>query len=127
MKIFQIKPQGLAKLALLFLFILLVPNQLYAREATFSWTANPEPLTGYKLYYKTGTSGEPYSGMALDQGDSPIPVDKTATTYTVTGLSDNDTYYFVLTALNGNEESDYSEIATVHSDPAPTIINMFLM
>jgi len=133
MKTLQTYLPSLTKLAIFSLFMLLVPNQLYAAgEATFSWTANPEPLTGYMLYYKTGTSGEPYDGTGLTVGDpatpvnSPIPVDKTVTTYTVSGLSADVTYYFALTAINGEEESDYSEIAIVNSDPAPVIMNMFL-
>jgi len=119
---------GLASLVLLYFLILLMPSQLYARDATFSWTANPEPLTGYRLYYKTGEDGgAPYNSTGLIEGGSPIPVDRALTAFTVTGLSDNETYHFVLTALNGEEESDYSTVATVYSDPAPAILGMILL
>ena len=97
--------------------------QSYARDAIFTWTANPEPLTGYKLYYKTGTvSGEPYDGTDLNAEGSPILLGKVTTT-TVTGLSPNETYQFALTAYNDTEESGYSTVETIPplSFPSPTI------
>ena len=123
MKILHTHLPHLAKLALLCLSILLVPIQSYARDVTFTWTANPEPLTGYKLYYKIGTVNEdPYDGTDLNAEGSPILLGK-VTTITVTGLSPNETYCFALTAYNDAEESDYAKTDPILplTFPSPTI------
>lgn len=125
MKIFQTYRTGIAAFAFL-CFMLSVPVLSYARDVSFIWTANPEPVTGYKLYYKTGTdSAQPFQGTGLTEGDAPIVLGD-VTTYTVTGLSPDETYSFVLTAYNDIQESVYSEIVSVEpsSSPSPTIINI---
>lgn len=82
-------------------------------DYSFSWSANPEPVDGYKLYYKKGGSaGPPFDGVDADNGSSPIFTDK-VTAYTVDGLDDNTTYHFALTAFVGQEESDYTDVITV--------------
>ncbi len=126
MKITQPHIPYLVKLGLLCLSLLCVPIQSYARDVSFTWTANPEPLTGYKLYYKTGTeSGLPYDGTGLNAEGSPILLDK-VTTAQVTGLSPDENYQFTLTAYNDAGESDYSTV--VHISPlsmlSPTINSM---
>lgn len=78
------------------------------RSVTFSWSANPEVVDGYKLYYKTGTRGAPYNGTGAIQGASPVRTGN-VTSYTLTGLSENATYYFVLTAYKGSLESGFSQ------------------
>jgi len=91
-------------------------TQGYAKDVTLGWDANTEPdLAGYKVYYKTGSSGEPYNGTGADQGPSPrtLPVgslgDPNNPAYTLTGLDDNESYYFVVTAYDDEGfESDYS-------------------
>ena len=115
--------QNCITLGLFFLSLLIFPSQLQARDVSFSWTANLEPVTGYKLYYKIGTdSTPPYNGTGLPEGDSPIFIEK-ITEYTVTRLSDDKTYFFTLTALSGEEESPYSVIIQENATdlPAPTI------
>ncbi len=129
MKIIYIYLSRLTKLILLSLFTLSIPFHSYAedRDVSFSWTANSEPsLIGYKLYYKEGSSSAPpYDGKGLIEGDGPILIDGDATTYMVTGLSTEKTYHFVLTAYGDDDvESDYSAIATVYSNPSPTIIKI---
>ena len=110
---------NLAKSALLCLSLLLVPIQTYASDVSFTWTANPEPLTGYKLYYKTGeNSAPPYDGTGLNEGDSPILLEK-VTSYIVTGLSPNETYHFVITAVNEADEGEYSSIVSIMPVPFP--------
>ena len=121
MKIFHTDLPTLTKWALLCLVVFMLPNQSFGGEASFEWTPNPEPLTGYKLYYKLGDSSTPpYDGTGLNEGDSPITLGK-VTEYTVTGLSDDKTYYFALTAYNEEEESGYSELVMISSDPIPII------
>lgn len=126
MKPFHTHPANLTKLALLCLSLLLLPIQSYARDVSFEWTAVSEPTTGYKLYYKTGeNSNPPYTGTGLTQGASPITITN-STTYTMSGLSPDETYHFVLTSYNDAGESGYSRIISIlpSSDPRPLIINI---
>ena len=101
--------------ALFFWFV----TPVQARDITLAWDANSEPnLRGYKIYYKTGLSGEPYGGTGADQGNSPITVpienlaDPNNPEYTLSGLHDNEVYFFRATAYNDQEqESEYSNEA----------------
>lgn len=101
-----------------------------AQDYTFTWSANQEPVEGYKLYYKKGgTAVLPFEGTGAGGGNSPITVGK-VTTYTITGLEDDTVYHFALTAYNGSDESSYSEIITIDpsgSDstvPVPHLLNI---
>ena len=115
---------SITKLTLLCLSLLLVPIKSYAMDVSFTWTANLEPITGYKLYYKKGVdSAPPYQGTGFPEGNAPILLGN-VTTYTVTGLSPNETYHFVLTAYNEVEESVYSTLVTVSTVPTPIINNI---
>ena len=99
------------------LLVLITSSPLsYSAEVTLAWDANSESdLASYKIYYKTGSFGEPYDGTGIDQGDSGIniPLDNLATpddpSFLLTGLQDNEFYYFVVTAVNiAGLESGYS-------------------
>jgi hypothetical protein len=70
---------------------------------TLTWEANTEPdLAGYKVY--VGTSSGKY-----DFPGSPFKVGK-VTTYTVTNLEPNTTYFFAISAYNDNgKESPLSD------------------
>jgi hypothetical protein len=86
----------------------------YGLDVTLAWDANTEPdLAGYKLYYKTDTAGPPYTGTGATEGGSPIDVSN-VTQFTVHGLANGVTYYFVVTAYDDeNNESGYSnEVST---------------
>lgn len=101
-------------------FGLLAAAPAFAKDYTFTWTANPEPVEGYKLYYKKdGAAAPPFDGTGATAGAAPIDVGK-VTTYTVTGLEDNATYHVALTAYSGSEESGYSAIVTVNPAAAAT-------
>jgi len=50
--------------------------------------------------------------VTASEGTSPIYTGK-LTSFTVSGLEDNITYHFALTAFNGNEESDFTDVITV--------------
>lgn len=92
---------------------LLVTSLAVARDFSFTWSANPEPVEGYKLYYKKSTVACcPFDGTDADQGPSPINVGK-VTAFTLTGLDENTSYHFTLTAYNGSEESSFAEIISV--------------
>ena len=82
----------------------LIPSS-FSAEVTLAWDPNTESdLAGYKVYYKTGSSGVPYDGVGIDQGNSgiSIPLDNLVTpdnpSFSLTGLQNNEFYYFVVTA-----------------------------
>ena len=101
---------ALLSTAMLFCFLGLAN----ARDVTLAWTSDPT-VDGYKMYYKTGSPGPPYDGIEAAEGDSPIDVGWTAE-FTLRALSDNDDYYFVITAYNEYGESGYSnEVTTARS------------
>jgi hypothetical protein len=92
---------------------------VYSADVTLAWRANTEPnLSGYYIYYKSGTSGAPYNGTGVYEGDSPIKVplryfaDPANPAYTLHGLSDTEISFFVLTAYDseGNESGFSNEV-----------------
>ncbi len=117
---------------LLFLLCLFVGSAV-AADVELAWDANTESdLAGYYVHYKTGSSGAPYDGTGANEGDSPIQVpledltDQYNPNYPITGLSDTETYFFVVTAYNTDgDESDYSNEVNVLvvgvDNTAPTI------
>ena len=95
-------------LTLLFTF----SSSIQAADITLAWDSNQEEnIGGYKLYYKTGTSGPPYNGTDAYQGPSPIDIPVTELgnpsypEYTLTNLKDDETYFFAVTAYS-NQTSD---------------------
>ena len=106
----------------------LIPSS-FSAEVTLLWDPNTESdLAGYKVYYNTRSSGTPYDGTGIDQGDSGfnIPLDNLATpdnpSFSLTGLQDNEFYYLVLTAVDssGNESGYSNEIVYETSSTVAT-------
>jgi len=107
--------------------IILCPKPLiYAADVTLAWSGNTEPdLAGYYIYYKIGTSGAPYNGTGVDEGNSPIKIplgnfaDPANPEYTLHGLSDTETSYLVLTAYDteDNESGFSNEVSYQPSTP----------
>jgi hypothetical protein len=87
---------------------IVLPENAHAVDVSFSWSANPEPVDGYRIYYRTGTSGPPYNGTGATEGSSPVDVGD-VTSFTLHGLSEEETYYFSLTAYIGSVESGYAQ------------------
>ena len=90
-----------------FIILLVLTSLSYSAEVTLAWDANAESdLASYKVYYKTGSSGVPYDGVGIDQGNSgiSIPLDNLVKpddpSFSLTGLQNNEFYYFVVTAVN---------------------------
>jgi hypothetical protein len=84
-----------------------------AGELTLAWDPNDgdgTSLIGYNLYYKAGSSA------AADPGNANliyIPLsdpgfDPDHPSYQVTGLTDSEQYYFVVTAMYNDDESGMS-------------------
>jgi hypothetical protein len=113
--------------------IILCPKPLlYAADVTLAWTGNTESdLAGYYIYYKSGTSGAPYNGTGVDEGDSPIKIplgnfaDPANPEYTLHGLSDTETSYLVLTAYDTEDnESGFSNEVPYQPSTAPTLSSL---
>jgi len=111
--------------------IIIGPKSLaYAADVTIAWTANSEPhLAGYYIHYKSGSSGAPYNGTGVDEGDSPIKIplydfaDPANPEFTLHGLSDTQTTYLVLTAYDTDDnESSFSNEVT-YQPSTPTILS----
>lgn len=70
------------------------PPTLTTGSATLTWVANGEPdLAGYKVYVGTSSGTYNFAG-------SPFTIGK-VTTYTVTNLPRNNTYFFAISAYDG--------------------------
>lgn len=94
----------LRRLALSLMLLFSVPG-LMAREITFAWDANTEPvLGGYRLYY--GPADRKYTSV-IDVGNQTI--------YTVFGLADDIMYCVAVTAYDTTKtiESAFSNTVTV--------------
>jgi hypothetical protein len=85
-------------------------TSIYAKDVKLQWDANAEPdLDHYVVYW--GISFDP------PYGHNSGNIDKSQTTYTVTGLSDDKTYYFAAKAFDTEGlVSDYSNIVSTN-DP----------
>ncbi len=114
MKNANIRQQHIICIFLIYLtFFFSATVTVYAEDLRFSWKTVPEPLTGYKIYYKTGAdSSPPYNGTGLKEGSSPITLGKMTNT-TLTGRDVNETYHFTITAYNDQGEGSYSAIVTI--------------
>ncbi len=99
----------------------LIATPAHSADVTLAWDPNSEPdLAGYRVYYKEAFSGPPYNGTGATEGDSPIDVGN-VTEFTLSGLTDGVTYFFVVTAYDTEGlESDYSnEVNTVAGNMSP--------
>ena len=82
------------------------PSVSSTGSVTLSWSANAEnDLAGYKIYF--GTSSGNYTSPG-----SPTVIGKVST-YTLTGLQRNTTYFFALSAYDnaGNESALSAEVS----------------
>jgi hypothetical protein len=100
-------PWGIA----LVLFLLAAPSA-YAAGVTLAWDPSSSPeVAGYKVYYKIGSPVPPFDGVDALEGPSPIDVGNTLSR-PLSGLQDNTTYYFTVTAYDSlGSESSFSNVA----------------
>lgn len=104
------------------------------RDVTLAWDANTESdLVGYKIYYKKGSSGfgipRIYNGRGAKEGRSPIYVpldqdenpDPDVVEFTVHGLSDDQTYFFVVITYEaeGLESAASREVSVLDPNSLP--------
>ncbi|MDC4206521.1 MAG: fibronectin type III domain-containing protein [Candidatus Manganitrophus sp.] len=98
-----------------FLLVLNWTTAAMAANASLSWDANTESdLAGYKVYF--GTASRSY-GAPVDVGNQ--------TAYTITGLSEGQTYYFAVTAYNdADSESAFSaEVNKTFADTVSPVLS----
>lgn len=100
---------------------LLIFGYAEAKDVTLAWDQNPEPdVVGYKVYYKAESSAAPLDGWGASEGDSPIIVGN-RTSARISGLQDNQTYYFAVSAFNASGvESPLSDIVASATVPVLT-------
>jgi hypothetical protein len=85
------------------LFFIFPAIALAAGSATISWLPNDEAdLKGYRVYYGTSEGG-PY-------GSSTALILEPATSHPISGLTEGETYYFVVVAVDTSDnESTWSD------------------
>ena len=112
--LFSVTPFYLFIRRLIFIFFLslalvFVANLGYSAEVTLAWDPNTETdLAGYKIYY--GYNNLTYH-TCVDVGN--------INDVTISGLKDDQTYYFAVTAYDASGlESDYSN-QVIHRTPKP--------
>jgi hypothetical protein len=93
--------------------VLLLTSYTAAAQVTLAWDASVSMVDGYWLYY--GSASSIYTAR-IDAG--------TATTYTITGLTSGQTYYFAATAYDrtDNVESPFSNevsLTLLSTQPLP--------
>lgn len=94
------------------LFTVFFTTVVSAKEYTFSWAENNGLVEGYRLYYKEGgVASAPFEGITANEGCSPIDIGN-ETSFTISGLAENETYHFTLTAYAGDEESAFTQVIT---------------
>ncbi len=104
--------KGISGMALLAV-VSLTAHPALAINYSFSWSANPPPVSGYRFYYKKeGLPGPPFYGTDAQQGPSPIDIGN-KTSFTVTGLDENATYHFAITAYSETDQSSFSPTISV--------------
>jgi chitinase len=115
-------------LVVMFTWIIFLTGQVtcIASNVLLQWDQNTESdLAGYKVYYKTDSSSEPFDGTGAVEGTSPIDVNSQRSA-TVSGLDPNKTYYFTVTAYNtSGVESTYSNIVTIPESLPPEVSIVF--
>jgi hypothetical protein len=89
----------------------------YAADIKLQWDVNTDPDLDHYVIYWGIDFDPPYGHNSEDKGDF---IDKNTTTYTVTGLSDDKTYYFVARAFNTEGlESDWSNVVSTYETSEP--------
>ncbi len=84
----------------------------FAQDITLSWENSPSfGVKGYKVYFKKGNTDFSSQPARASEGLSPIDTGRSLTA-SLSGLSDNDIYYFSVTAYDSHDESDFSNIVS---------------
>jgi hypothetical protein len=99
------------------LVLILIPTHVLAAQVTMAWDANNPAPEGYRVFQRI-------AGQAYDYAHPVWPTDgnnHTETTCTITNLTADVAYYFVVRAYVGSDQSgDSNEISYQANQPAPS-------
>lgn len=103
---------------LIITFFLIIQSAAQAAQVTIAWDPNDPAPDGYRVFQRVEGQSYDYSSPVWPQaGDDP-----TQTTCTIANLADDTSYYFVVRAYVGNDESGDSNEINYVTDPAePTV------
>jgi len=109
-------------MAFTLIYFLISQSACFAATVVLQWDAEIDPaVTGYKVYYQSDSSAQPYQGTGATQGPSPVDA-QNQTMATIGGLDPAHAYYFAVTAYNASGlESAYSNLVTVPELVPPTV------
>ena len=100
-------------ISLTVLLTLAIVISVSAKTVNLAWDPSPDSsIAGYKVYYKAGSTSQPFNGSGATEGVSPINVG-TALSTRLTNLSDEQIHYLAVTAYDASgNESAYSNVVT---------------
>jgi len=94
------------------LFIIMSSTLVSGREIILSWEPSPSfAVKGYNVYFKRGNTDFFTETTIANEGPSPFDAGRSLTAH-LKGLSDEDIYYFTVTAYDRENESDFSNIVS---------------
>jgi len=103
------------------LLMILMPINALAAQVTLAWDANQPAPEGYRVFQRQ-------QGAAYDYANPVWPTDgshHTETTCTIANLTEGGTYFFVVRAYVGNDQSgDSNEVSFQASTPPPSTYNI---
>lgn len=104
------------------LFSMVGQTACFATTVVLQWDPDTDTdLSGYKVYYQTDSSTQPFQGTGATQGATPVDIHN-QTTATISGLDPAHAYYFAVTAYDtAGVESSYSNIVSVPELVPPTV------
>lgn len=111
---------GKGSIAVFWILLMWAANSS-AGQLTLAWDPNPSDydgtsLIGYNLYYKADSSvaADPDGANFVYISLTDPGFDPNHPSYQVTGLSDSERYYFVVTAMYNDDESSMSnEVSSI--------------
>jgi hypothetical protein len=114
-----VKRNSMFQLLFMSLLLFCFAGTAVAGGVTLAWDGNDDTqVTGYRLYYQSGSATVPLAGSAALEGPSPIDVGN-ALTFTLNGLDEGQIHYFAVTAYNAQGvESILSQIVASGWVPA---------
>jgi hypothetical protein len=109
--------RSIASSILFIIFFLSISVMAQAAQVTLAWDPNSPAPEGYRIYQRLGGEGYDYTAPVWPKsGDDP-----TQTSCTISGLDDDASYFFVVRAFVGNDESGDSNEVNYVTPPVQTV------